>query len=292
MPYVFVVATLTAPPPHTHTLTQVEDPSALIISPDSDDAPPYAGLPKTPRPLQNENFMGDVVTVKVRQNQPFKFVFKRKIYLKNLDQPSTDPMFERLVYLQAVDEIMAGNIPVESEDEVAKLTAQAMGVDLGDDMPDTEDVSCCVSLHHRARHRERPPHTRVLISFYCPQDLVGADLLEYVPKPWRDNLEPHVSGKAARGSASRVPLALQRANGMEGGGGGAVAAYRAWAAGMCARVRVSAAATAIPRRVDINTRCRRRGRLLVHKGGGGDPLRRVRPGVKHARHRSFAAAAC
>jgi len=139
----------------------VEDPMAPVVSPDSDDAPPYAGLPKTPRPLQNENFMGDVVTVKVRQNQPFKFVFKRKIFLKNLDAPSTDPMFERLIYLQAVDEIMAGNIPIESEDEVAKITAQVMGVDLGDEMPDNDD------------------------------DLVGADLLEYVPKPWRDNLEPH-----------------------------------------------------------------------------------------------------
>ena len=35
---------------------------------------------------------------------------------------------------------MAGNIPIESEDEVAKLTAQVMGVDLGDDMPDTAAV--------------------------------------------------------------------------------------------------------------------------------------------------------
>ena len=78
----------------------VEDPDAPVISADSEDAPPYAGLPKTPRPLQSENFMGDVVTVKVRQNQPFKFVFKRKIFLKNLDAPSEDRMFERLVYLQ------------------------------------------------------------------------------------------------------------------------------------------------------------------------------------------------
>lgn len=74
---------------------------AEAFSPDSEDAPPYAGLPKTPRPLQNENFMGDVVTIKVRQNQPFKFVFKRKIFLKSNDPPSDDPMFERLVYLQA-----------------------------------------------------------------------------------------------------------------------------------------------------------------------------------------------
>lgn len=80
----------------------VDDPDApgAGLAADSDDAPPYAGLPKTPRPLQSENFMGDVVTVKVRQNQPFKFVFKRKIFLKNADEPSSDPMYERLIYLQ------------------------------------------------------------------------------------------------------------------------------------------------------------------------------------------------
>jgi hypothetical protein len=78
----------------------VDDPSAPVVDASSDDAPPYAGLPKTPRPLQNENFMGDVVTLKVRQNQPFKFVFKRKIFLKNLDGPSEDAMFERLTFLQ------------------------------------------------------------------------------------------------------------------------------------------------------------------------------------------------
>ena len=42
---------------------------------------------------------------------------------------------------QAVDEIIAGNLPVESEDEVAKVVAQAMVVEFGDEMPDNEDVS-------------------------------------------------------------------------------------------------------------------------------------------------------
>ena len=96
-------------------------------------------LPKTPRPLQNENYMGDVVTVKVRQNQPFKFVFKRKIFLKSQDEPSDDPMFNRLVYLQAVDEVIKGNIPVDSEEEVVTMVAQFMAVELGDEMPDNVD---------------------------------------------------------------------------------------------------------------------------------------------------------
>jgi len=40
---------------------------------DGEDEAPRK-LQRTPHPLTNDNFMGDVVTIKVRQNQPFKFV--------------------------------------------------------------------------------------------------------------------------------------------------------------------------------------------------------------------------
>ena len=78
----------------------VEDPSAPA-TPDAEGATPHAGLPKTPRPLQNDEFISDVVASKSRQNQPIKFVIKCKIFLKNVVAPSTtDQMFERLIYLQ------------------------------------------------------------------------------------------------------------------------------------------------------------------------------------------------
>jgi hypothetical protein len=96
-------------------------------------------LPKTPRPLQNENYMGDIVMIKVRHNQAFKFVFKRKIYLRAQDEPSEDPMFARLVYLQAVDEVIKGNIPLDDEEEVAKLVSEFMAVEFGEEMPDNAD---------------------------------------------------------------------------------------------------------------------------------------------------------
>lgn len=159
----------------------VEDPTAPAIDAHSEDAPPYAGLPKTPRPLQNENFMGDVVTVKVRQNQPFKFVFKRKIFLKNVDGPSEDPMFERLTYLQAVDEVVNGNIPIDTDEDVVRLTTQAMVVDLMDNFPSTAD------------------------------DLIESDLMQYVPKPWRDNKKPEVRLQFAEPCARRLPLLLRPA---------------------------------------------------------------------------------
>lgn len=148
----------------------IEDRASTKVDYISDDAPPYAGLSRTPRPLQSENFMGDVVTVKVRQGQPFKFVFKRKIYLKNLDGPSEDPMWERLVYLQAVDEVLRGNIPIEDADEAASLAAQAMAVDLSE------------SLGIDA------------------EELMGQNALDYIPAPQREQLEPEVGvGRGLRG---------------------------------------------------------------------------------------------
>jgi len=61
---------------------------------------------------------------------------------------------------QAVDEFVGGNIPVEKPDEVGRLVAHAMAVDLGEDMPSDVD------------------------------DLVAVDLMEYVPASWRSKKAP------------------------------------------------------------------------------------------------------
>jgi hypothetical protein len=50
-----------------------------------------------------------------------------------------------LVAVQAVDEVMTGNIPVDTEDDVAELACEAMYVDLQDELPETEDVSNAVT---------------------------------------------------------------------------------------------------------------------------------------------------
>ena len=120
-----------------------------------DDSNPASDLPRTPRPLRGEDFMGDVVVQKARQGRPYKFVFKRKIYLRNLDESSEDEMFNRLIYLQAADEVITGNVPVSSLDSVVDLTAKSVAVDLGEDFPTDAD------------------------------GLVDAEVMEYVPMPWR-----------------------------------------------------------------------------------------------------------
>lgn len=58
-----------------------------------------------------------------------------------------------------------GNIPLDGEEDVVKLTTQAMVVDLMDNFPETAD------------------------------ELVESDLMEYVPKPWRDNRKPEVRSR-------------------------------------------------------------------------------------------------
>jgi len=67
--------------------------------------------------------------------------------------------------VQAVDEVVNGNIPLDGEEDVVKLTTQAMVVDLMDNFPETAD------------------------------ELVESDLMEYVPKPWRDNRKPEVRSR-------------------------------------------------------------------------------------------------
>jgi hypothetical protein len=118
---------------------------------------PFADLARTPRPLKNEDFMGDVMVQRARQRRNFKFVFKRKIYLDSQNGPSSDQMFERLVYLQAEDDILTtGNLRFSDENQVTALASTSIAVAMGDEFPSSVT------------------------------GLVEIDLLEFVPPAWRD----------------------------------------------------------------------------------------------------------
>merc|ERR1711871_1425159 len=98
---------------------------------------PFADLPRTPRPLKNDDFMGDVIVQKSRQKRKFKFVMKKKIYLPQHNWRGSDANYERLIYLQAEDEaIIKGNIPVDDEGLVVELSAISFTVAFGQDFPD------------------------------------------------------------------------------------------------------------------------------------------------------------
>ena len=60
----------------------------------------------------------------------YKFVFKRKIYVREDTLESEDEMYKRLDFLQACDEIIAGNITMSEEADVIAMVAQSVYVDM------------------------------------------------------------------------------------------------------------------------------------------------------------------
>jgi hypothetical protein len=96
---------------------------------DPNSRPPYADLKRTPRPLRNEDFMGDAVVQMARQKRKFKFVLKRKIFLPKDNYRGDDPFFERMTYLQAEDDaIIQGNLEVAGQDDVVRSAAISVTV--------------------------------------------------------------------------------------------------------------------------------------------------------------------
>lgn len=132
----------------------------------SKEADPYANAPykdliRTPRPLRNEDFMGDVIVQKARQRRKFKFVIKKKIFVPQHYARGDDSYYERLVYLQAEDEtIIQGNIPIDDEATVTELASMSMTVAFGEDLPTSVD------------------------------GLLGEGMLDFFPPAWREEKAP------------------------------------------------------------------------------------------------------
>lgn len=99
--------------------------------------------------------MGDVYVSRRRQGRKYKFVFKRKLYIKPDTDPSDDEMYKRLDFLQACDEVIVGNITIDDEATVTEMIAASVFVDM----------------------EEVPDDAETLIEDGC--------LMEYVPQPWK-----------------------------------------------------------------------------------------------------------
>lgn len=114
------------------------DPESKIPDPDADK--PYADLERTPRPLRNEDYMGDIIVQKARQKRNFKFVFKRKVFLAKDNTHSSDDVFNKLTYLQAEDEVIkTGNLKPKREGDMVKMAALSYTVAFGEDVYDNAD---------------------------------------------------------------------------------------------------------------------------------------------------------
>jgi hypothetical protein len=98
----------------------------------------YDDLPRTPRPLRNEEFMGDLLVQKAQQKRKFKFVLKKKLFIPRHNYRGDDRLFERLIYLQAEDDtIVQGNIVIDDAERTAHLAALSMAVAYGESMGST-----------------------------------------------------------------------------------------------------------------------------------------------------------
>ena len=102
---------------------------------DSQQQLPYYSLERTPRPLRNDDYMGDVVVQKARQRRKFKFVLKNKIFLPANFARGDDPGYERMIYLQSEDEvIIQGHLEMVDEADVVRQASISLAVCFGEDM--------------------------------------------------------------------------------------------------------------------------------------------------------------
>lgn len=100
----------------------------------------YRQLPRTPRPLRSEDFLGDIFVQKTRQKRNYKLVLKKKVYLQHLSARGFDPVFERLVYLNADDEARnMKHIVLKEEERVVAMAGMSMVIALGDQFGKTAE---------------------------------------------------------------------------------------------------------------------------------------------------------
>lgn len=87
-------------------------------------------LYETPHPLRGTDFLGDVVVQAARKKKKYSLVFKKKLFLPDDNENSDNVRYKRMLYLQAADEVIRGNVLVENIDDFLLLTAIAIQLDL------------------------------------------------------------------------------------------------------------------------------------------------------------------
>jgi len=143
------------------------------IDPSIADNAIYSDLDRMPRPLRNEDFLGDVTVLKARQKRNFRFVLKKKLFMPTGNDRGDDDKFERLVYIQAEDEVISqGNVTVPDAETMANLSAISMCVAWADETG--QDYDTLVEQEHM---------TFIAPAWkdaFTPEEW-GAKILSYVP---------------------------------------------------------------------------------------------------------------
>ncbi|KAH9258940.1 hypothetical protein BASA81_002560 [Batrachochytrium salamandrivorans] len=118
-----------------------------------------ADLPRTAKFLQKNEFLGSVIVQMTRLKHDFTFVFKRKLHLGDtLEVKSNgeeDAMYKKLIYLQAQDSFISGELGIHDLDQIVNVMSVAVAAD-NDPFPDSVE-----------------------------RLLDDADVVSYVPRPYR-----------------------------------------------------------------------------------------------------------
>jgi len=94
-------------------------------------------LPRTAKFLANNEFLGSVIVQMTRLKHDFTFVFKRKLHMGGMnDRSSDDPMYRRLIYLQAQDAFISGEVPIYDLDQIVNIISVCVAAD-NEPFPDT-----------------------------------------------------------------------------------------------------------------------------------------------------------
>jgi myosin-7 len=129
-----------------------------------DTSQPSYMLRRNPRPLRNEDYMGDVTVQKARQKRTFKFVVKKKIFMPKDNFRGHDPNYERLVYMQAEEDVFTlGTLPVDSADTMAYLSALSLAINYDVEALDLADDELMTFVSPDWKAKKQPDEWRQMI---------------------------------------------------------------------------------------------------------------------------------
>lgn len=110
--------------------------------------------------LDGSVYLGDIFEKELIRGRDVRFVLKIRLSPTYMLQYN-DEVYDRLMYIQVLEEIVKGNLPLLEEDSLLRLTALAVAVDCGDDPP------------------------------LAVEELLEMNILDYIPVEWHAAHEEH-----------------------------------------------------------------------------------------------------
>jgi len=161
--------------------------------------------------LDSNEYLGDVIARKVRENRNFKLVFKRKVFIETgrlrssansmkaraAAMPWSSGVYLRLAYLQAEDEVIRmGNLQLSSREEVIKLAALAFELRTRHVVSNRSRKATKAGNEDSYWDEER--RATVGAPFLSADRLVEDGIIDSVAKGWRDRSTPEEWGQAVQ----------------------------------------------------------------------------------------------